>query len=89
LFSLDDVRVITIPTVASILFGGALVVAYALWRVGADRALAGVGRFILRAVTFGRIRLASDSSQSTAMGIAAVTLLVIFVAFVVVAAYLQ
>ena len=75
----------TLTTILLAVFGSLLLTAYALWRVGADRALAGFGRFVLRIVTFGRIRLTSESSESTAMGIAAITLLAIFVVFVIVA----
>ena len=75
----------TITTILLALFGAMLVAAYALWDLGAVRLLASFGRFVLRAVTFGRVAVASDSSESQAIGIATVTLLVIFILFVIIA----
>jgi hypothetical protein len=72
-------------TILLAVFGAMLVAAYALWDFGADRLLAGFGRLVIRTVTLGRIRLASDADESTAMGISAVTVLVIFVSFLIIA----
>lgn len=67
--------------VVAVLLGGA----YALWDLGAERLLASFGRLVLRAVTFGRVAVASHSSESRAIGIATATLLVIFFLFLVIA----
>ena len=72
-------------TVLLAAFGGALVAGYALWDFGADRVLASFGCVVLRVVTLGRVHLSVDEDYSRAMGIAAMTLLVIFVAFVIIA----
>ena len=47
--------------------------------------LASLGCAVARVVTLGRIRLSSEGDYSRAMGISAITLLVIFIAFVVIA----
>ena len=75
----------TVTTILLAVFGVMLVGAYALWDLGAERLLASFGRFVLRAVTFGRIAIASDSSESQAIGIATATLLVIFILFLIIA----
>lgn len=75
----------TFVTVLLAAFGGALVAAYALWDLGVERLLASFGCVGLRVVTLGRVRLSLDEDYSRAMGIAAITLLLIFVAFVVLA----
>jgi hypothetical protein len=72
-------------TVILVIFGVALVAGYALWDFGADRLLASFGCAVLRVLTFGRIRLSSDRDYSGAMGVSAVTLLLIFIAFLIVA----
>jgi len=76
----------TFSTVAVSLFGVLVLVCYALWRF-ADHALAAIGRSIVRAITLGHIRLSDDSSESAAMGIAALTFVMVFVAFIILAAY--
>jgi hypothetical protein len=85
LISLDDVRVTTIFTAAAVVLGVALLAAYILWDLAADRLLASFGCVVVRLITFGRVRLPSDTDYSRAMGIAAMTLLVIFVAFAIIA----
>jgi hypothetical protein len=70
-----------ISTIVVVVFSGALVVAYTLWDFGTDCLLASFGRFVVRAVTFGRVRVASDLTESGAMGVAAATLIVIFLSF--------
>ena len=70
-------------------FGGALVAAYAAWDLGADRLLAGFGRLMIRIVTFGRMRIAPDEDESAAMGVSAVTLIVIFLAVIIAASLLH
>jgi len=85
LFSLDDVPVTTIVTVVAVLVAAALVVAYALWDLAADRLLASFGCAVVRLVTFGRVRLSAEGDFTRAMGIAVMTLLVIFVTFVIIA----
>jgi hypothetical protein len=72
-------------TILVAVFGAALIVAYALWDSGADRLLATLACVVVRVVTFGRVRLSSDQDYSRAMGISAMTLLVIFVTFVIIA----
>jgi uncharacterized membrane protein YjgN (DUF898 family) len=61
------------------------VLAYALWDFGADRLLTAFGCATVRVVTFGRVRFSPDSDYSRAMGVAAITLVLIFVAFALVA----
>jgi hypothetical protein len=75
----------TATTILLAVFGAMLVAAYALWDLGANRLLASFGRLVIRAVTLGRIRMASDADESTAMGVSAITLLVIFVSFLIIA----
>jgi len=75
----------TFSTVVLAVLGALLVGAYALWDLGAERLLASFGRLVLRAVTFGRIAVASDSSESQAIAIATGTLLVIFIMFLIIA----
>ena len=72
-------------TVLLAAFGGALVAAYALWDLGAERLLAGFGCVVVRVVTLGRVHLSLDEDYSRAMGISAITLLVVFVAFIIIA----
>ena len=62
-----------------------VVLAYALWDFGVDRLLAAFGCAVVRVVTFGRVRFSSDSDYTRAMGVAAITLVLIFVAFALVA----
>lgn len=78
-----------ILTVSVVVLGVALFVANALWDLSADRLLASFGCVVVRLVTFGRVRLSSDADHSRAMGIAAITLLAIFVAFVIVASHVH
>jgi len=77
--------VTTILTVAAVALGATFVVAYALWDIAADHLLAIFGCAVVRLVTFGRVRLSAEGDFTRAMGIAAMTLLVIFVAFVIIA----
>jgi ABC-type Fe3+ transport system permease subunit len=74
----------TITTILLAVFGAMLVAAYALWDLGADRLVASFGRFVVRTITFGRIRLASDTDYPTAMAMSAATLLVIFICFLII-----
>ena len=63
-----------------------LVAADALWDLGApNRILASFGRFIVRTITFGRIQIASETDETTAMAISTATLLAIFVSFLIIA----
>jgi hypothetical protein len=78
----------TVSTISLSLLGGLVILSYALWRF-ADHTLATIGRWIVWAVTLGHIRLSADSSESTAMGIAALTLITVFVTFVILAAYVH
>ena len=64
--------------------GVALVVAFALWDVAADL-LSSIVSVVLRAVTFGRVRLSADGDYTRALGISAITLMILFVAFVIIA----
>jgi hypothetical protein len=75
----------TTTTILLAVFGALLVAAYALWDLGADRLLASFGRFVVRTITFGRVRIASDADETTAMAVSAATLLVIFISFVIIA----
>ena len=72
-------------TVLLAAFGGALVAAFALWDLGGERLLASFGCAVVRVVTLGRVRISTDEDYSRAMGIAAITLIVIFMAFVIIA----
>ena len=76
---------ITVFAIIAVILGAVLVIAYALWDFAADRLLAAFGCAVVRIVTFGRVRLSSDTDFNRAMGIAAITLITIFVAFVLVA----
>jgi hypothetical protein len=63
-----------------------LVAAYALWDLGApNRILASFGRFIVRTITFGRVQIASETDETSAMAISTATLLAIFVSFLIIA----
>jgi hypothetical protein len=75
----------TLTTILLAVFGAMLVAAYALWDLGADRLLASFGRFVVRTITFGRVRIASDTDFPTAMAVSATTLLVIFLSFLIIA----
>jgi hypothetical protein len=66
-------------------FGALLVAAYALWDLGADRLVAGFGRLVIRMLTFGRVRIAEDADETTAMAISAATVLVLFLSFLIIA----
>jgi hypothetical protein len=85
LFSLDDVAHMTIATILLAVFGGLLVAAYALWDFGADRLVTSFGRLVIRTITLGRVRVASDADESTAMGVSAATLLIIFLCVIIIA----
>jgi hypothetical protein len=75
----------TITNILLLVFGATLVAAYALWDLGADHLLASFGRLIIRAVTFGRIRLASDEDETTAMAGSVAVVLVTFVCLLIIA----
>jgi len=82
---LDDVAGMTITTILLAVFGALLVAAYALWDLGADRLVAGFGRLVIRALTFGRVRIAEDADETTAMAISAATVLVLFLSVLIIA----
>ena len=75
----------TITTVLLAVFGALLVAAYALWDLGADRLIAGFGRLVIRTLTLGRVRIAQDADESTAMAISAATVLVLFLSVLIIA----
>ena len=75
----------TITTILLAVFGALLVAAYALWDLGADRLVAGFGRLVTRALTFGRVRIAEDADETTAMAISAATVLVLFLSVLIIA----
>ena len=79
----------TITTILLAVFGALLVAAYALWDLGADRLLASFGRLVVRGITFGGVRIASKADESTAMGVSAATLLLIFLAVLILASRLH
>ena len=85
MFSLDDVAPMTITTILLAVFGALLVAAYALWDLGAERLVASFGRLVVRNMTFGRVRIAEDADESTAMAISVATVLVLFVAVLILA----
>jgi hypothetical protein len=84
-FSLDDVAPMTITTILLAVFGALLVAAYALWDLGAERLVASFGRLVVRTMTFGRVRITEDANESTAMAISVATVLVLFVAVLILA----
>jgi hypothetical protein len=75
----------TITTILLAVFGALLVAAYALWDLGAERLVASFGRLVVRTMTFGRVRIAEDADESTAMAISVATVLVLFVAVLILA----
>jgi len=75
----------TITTILLAVFGGLLVAAYDLWDLGAERLVASFGRLVVRTMTFGRVRIAEDADESTAMAISVATVLVLFVAVLILA----
>ena len=79
----------TATTILVAVFGAMLVAAYALWDFGADRLLARFGRLVIRTITFGRVRISSDADESRAMGVSAATLLMIFLAVLLLASRLH
>jgi hypothetical protein len=79
----------TITTILLAVFGAFLVAAYALWDLGAERLVASFGRLVVRTMTFGRVRIAEDADESTAMAISVATVLVLFVAVLILASRVQ
>jgi hypothetical protein len=75
----------TITTILLTLFGALLVAAYALWDLGLNQLVAGFGRLVVRTLTFGRVRIAEDADESTAMAISAAIVLVLFLAVLLIA----
>jgi hypothetical protein len=75
----------TITTILLAVFGALVVAAYALWDLGADRLVAGFGRLIVRTLTFGRVRIAEDADENTAMAISVATVLVLFLSVLIIA----
>jgi hypothetical protein len=75
----------TITTILLAVFGALLVVAYALWDLGADRLVANFGRLVVRTLTFGRVRIADDADETTLMAISAATVLVLFLSVLIIA----
>ena len=75
----------TITTILLAVFGALLVAAYALWDLGAEGLVASFGRLVVRTTTFGRVRIAEDADESTAMAISVATVLVLFVAVLILA----
>jgi len=69
-----------------LLFGVLLVAAYALWDLGADDLVAHFARFVVRAVTFGRVRLPSDIDEGTTIAVSMAIVIAIFLCFLVIAA---
>jgi len=72
-------------TVVAGLLGAILVAVYFLWDFAADRLLASLACGLVRAITFGRVRLSPEEDFTRAMGISAITLIVVFVAFAIIA----
>ena len=79
----------TLATILLAVFGALLVAAYALWDLGADRLVAGFGRFVVRILTFGRVRIPEDTDETTAMAISAVTVLVLFLSVLIIASHVH
>jgi hypothetical protein len=75
----------TLITILLGVFGAWLIAAYAAWDFGADRLVAAFGRLVIRTVTLGRVRPASDGDESTVMGVSAATILVLFVSVLLLA----
>ena len=64
--------------------GVALTIAYALCDVGAHDVVASFGRFVVRIVTFGKVRLADEGDESVAIGVAGFTVVGLFLLLVLV-----
>ena len=79
----------TITTILLAVFGALLVAAYTLWDLGADRLVAGFGRLVIRTLTFGRIRIAEDVDETTAMAISAATVLMLFLSVLIIASHVH
>ena len=75
----------TITTILLAVFGGLLVAAYALWDLGAEWLVASFGRFVVRIMTFGRVRIAEDADDGTVMAVSLVTVLVLLVSVLIIA----
>ncbi len=84
-FSLDEFAHMTIATILLAVLGALLVAAFTLWDLGADRLVAGFGRLVIRALTFGRVGIAEEADESTAMAISAATVLVLFLSVLIIA----
>ena len=72
-------------TVLLAALSGALFAAYVFWDLGADRLVANFACAFVRVVTLGRVRLSSEGDYARAMAIAGITVVVVFVAFAIVA----
>jgi hypothetical protein len=75
----------TISTILLGVFGALLVAAYAFWDLGAERLVASFGRFVLRTMTFGRVRIAEDADEGTVMAVSVATVLVLLVSVLIIA----
>ena len=74
-----------ITTALLAVFGGLLVLAYALWDLGADRTVASFGRLVIRVIRLGRVRIAPETDESTAIGISAATVVALFLCVLIIA----
>ncbi len=74
----------TLTTILLGVFGALLVAAYALWDLGAHRLIASFGRFVIRSLSFGRIRGESEIDEGMAIGVSTAIVLV-FVCVLVIA----
>jgi len=76
----------TFSSVIATIAGAAFVIIYALWDFGAEHLVAAIGRFVLRVLTLGRLRISADHIDDTGAIVAgAVTVIFFFVVFVVAA----
>jgi hypothetical protein len=74
----------TLSMIIMLFFGVLLVGAHISWEIGADRLLASFRRLVIRVATLGRIRLSAPADSSAAIGVAVITLLMIFISFVII-----
>ena len=78
-----------ITSVLLAILGALLVAGYALWDIGADRWVASFGRLVVRAISFGRVRIGDDADETTVMAISVATVIVLFLSLVFIASRLQ
>ena len=79
----------TFTTILLAVFGALLVAAYALWDLGAHSLIANFGRFVIRSLSFGRIRGESEIDEGMAVGVSTAVVLFLFVCVLVIASWVR